>query len=125
MSLQARGNSDPGQLDRRVQLLAPSTARDAAGGETITWSQFAEVWAAKLPVSGGRMYGAEQKHSEASITYRIRHRTDVVAFQRLQDGDAVFEIIQPEELGRAHFMELPCRALDQNTAVKRPVAADV
>ena len=124
MSLNARGNTDPGQFDRRVQLLAPSRTRDAAGGSVAAFTQYAEVWAAKLPAgSGARLYAASAKHAEVVVTYRIRHRTDVLAYHQLTDGGATYEILQPEEEGRSHHLLLPCRAIDQNTAAKRTTAA--
>lgn len=116
MSLQARGNSDPGQLDRRVQLFSGVATRDAGGGESITWKQFAEVWAAKDPRDGRRMYAAEQKNNEAWCIFRIRHRSDVIPFQQLRRGEATYEIVHTPELGRGHYIDLNCRAVNQHTA---------
>jgi SPP1 family predicted phage head-tail adaptor len=125
MSLTARGNTDPGQLDRSVVLQAVTTTRDAAGGAVATWATFAEVWAAKNPSGGARFFAAQQKHAEASVVYRIRHRADVLPLMRLVDGAATYEITGTDELGRAHYLDLACRAVDQNTAAKLTKPADV
>lgn len=123
MSLLASGNLDPGRLDRRVQLLTASAARDAAGGQATTWTAFAEVWAARAPLSGARLYAAEQKNALDLVEYRIRHRNDVAPYQRLQDGDDLFEIVPPtDELGRRHLLRLTCRAINQTVGSRATVA---
>lgn len=113
MPLVASGNIDPGRLDRRVSLQMPLRTRDAAGGAITAWVDAGSVWASKLPVGGGRMYAAEAKHFESSLVYRIRARPDVVAGWRLVHGDDVFEIVNVEEQGRDHYIDLALRGIDQ------------
>lgn len=109
-------NYNPGRLDRRITLQSSASARDAAGGTVLTWSSLAtSVPAEKNPPRGGRMFAAEAKHQEASTIFRIRYRTDVTAFMRLIHGAATYEITHLVEVGRAQFLDLECRALDQPT----------
>jgi len=112
MSLRAPGNNNPGRLDRRVMLLFRYTARDAVGGEVVTWIEAGSAWAGKLDSRGGRLYAAEAKHFETSLVYRIRHRVDVAEGWRLQHGDDVFEIVHAAEDGRRHFLDLFLRGVD-------------
>jgi SPP1 family predicted phage head-tail adaptor len=109
---------NPGRMDRRVSLQSKATTRDAAGGPVVAWSTLAsEVPAEKNPPRVGRLYAAEAKLSEANTIFRIRYRTDVMAFMRLVHGSATYEITgDPIEVGRAQFMDLACRALNQPTA---------
>lgn len=116
------GNIDPGRLDRRVTLQSSVAARDAVGGESLTWSDAATVWAAREYIRGGRLFAAEEKHFEAAITYRIRHRSDVRAGMRLIHGDDTFEILSVDDsAGRRRFLELSCRAIDEDTGDNRDV----
>lgn len=119
MSLEARGNTNAGSLDRRVRLDYPLATRNADGGESITWVTAASVWAGVSVNRGGKLYAADAKHFEAGLTYRIRARNDIRAGWRLVHGDDVFEITAIEELGRGHLQELDVRAIDQtpHTAV--------
>lgn len=116
MSLQAQGNTDPGRLDRRVTLQAPYQDRDENGASIPTWVNIADVWAAKSDQTGQRTFAAEDKQAIETVAFRIRHRLDVQNYWRLVNGNNVFEIIPPlEELGRRHFLNLTCRAVNQKT----------
>jgi SPP1 family predicted phage head-tail adaptor len=119
MSLQAPGNTDPARLDRRVTLQQADPARDSAGGVVLTYSELATVWAGKAPGSGGRLYGAEAKHYEATLIYRIRHRPDVRPGLRLVHGDDLYEVVAVEEIGRRHYLDLFLRGLDQTPGDNR------
>ncbi len=113
-SRRAHASIDPGRLDRRVSLQYPIESSDAVGGIATAWFEVAEVWAAKRPLSGARLFAAEMKNALDLTVFRIRHRTDVASFWRLVHGDDVYEIVPPvEELGRRHFLDLTCRAVNQ------------
>jgi SPP1 family predicted phage head-tail adaptor len=112
-------NIDPGRLDRRVTLQYSVGERDAVGGRSLTWYDAATVWAAREYVHGGRFFAAEEKHFESLLAYRIRHRSDVRAGMRLIHGDDTFEIVSVDDAGRRRFLELTCRAIDQDTGDNR------
>lgn len=113
-SRRAGGVNDPGKLDRYVNLVAPlTTVQDTFGQLIKGWASFASAWASKHPGANRRFYAGEAKHAESLITYRVRHRADLTNFMRLVDGDDTFEIIGMDEMGRAHFLDLTCRAVDQ------------
>ena len=112
MSLQAPGNTDPGQLDRRIVLQTRTTTRDAVGGKVEAWGDVATVYAMRTVDSGRRYFGAEQENAEEIVTFRIRWRTGVVAFMRVVYADQFFEIVQkPVELGRRAYLELVTRSI--------------
>lgn len=114
-SRRAHFSTDPGRLDRRVTLQAPNVSTDAVGGPATTWDDVVTVWAGKRPLSGARLFAAEMKNAIDLVVFRIRHRTDVTPFWRLVHGDDVYEIVPPtEELGRRHFLDLTCRAINQS-----------
>lgn len=126
MSLSPSGNNNPGRLDRRVVLKEKSVTRDSVGGEVITWGEGVTVWAAKVPVGGGRFFNAEAKQYDSSFQYQIRHRTDVKTGWRLVHADDVFEVvsIDPGE-ARNRFLTLGLRGVNQSVGyADRATAGD-
>lgn len=110
--LQPTGNTDPGQLDRRIVLQSLTTTRDDVGGKVETWADVATVWASRKVDNGRRLFAAEQKSLEEIVTFRIRWRAGVTAFMRVVYGDDFFEIIaKPVELGRRAYLELTTRSI--------------
>lgn len=95
---------DPGQLNHRLTLEAPQETSDGQGGVTRGWTAQGEIWAHIEPVTGPSftdMAGGER----AVVTHRIfmRHRSGVVAGQRLRKGARRFHIRlvrDPDESGR-------------------------
>ena len=127
MSLSPSGNNNPGRLDRRVVLQYKSVTRDSVGGEVISWTNGATVWAAKVPVGGGRFFNAEAKQYDSSLQYVIRHRTDVETGWRLVHGDDVFEVVSvdPGE-ARNRFLTLGLRGVNQSVGyAERSTGTDV
>jgi len=106
-------STDPGRLDRRITVQYAIPVRDTSGGQSLDWCDAATVWASLSFLRGNRLYAADKKSFESLVTYRIRHRGDVETGMRLIHGDDVFEIVAVEQLGRRHFLELTCRAIDQ------------
>lgn len=112
MSLQARGNTDPAQLDLRIVLQSRTPTRDAVGGKVESWAEVATVWAMRRVDNGRRYYAADQESTEETVTWRIRYRTGLAAFMRVTHGSDVFEIVQkPVELGRRAYLELVTRSV--------------
>jgi len=112
------GVNDAGRLDRRINLLAFVTTQATTGEAVRSWVTLAQVWGSRHPGGSRRVFAADAKHSEQIITYRIRHRDDVQSFQRLSDGDDIFEIFGTSEVGRKHFLDVECRAIDQSTGAQ-------
>lgn len=107
------GVNNPGKLDRRVNLLAPFLTQSGSGEKIAAWPSFASVWASKRETSGNRVMDADGKHNISIVDFRIRHRGDVVPMQRIVHGNDTYEIINTNELGRQHYLDLTCRAFDQ------------
>ena len=74
---------DPGELTERVTLQSRSTAQDAYGQATITWTDVATVWARVRAVSGREFFAAAQVQQEQSVKVVIRKRADVAGTWRL------------------------------------------
>ena len=112
-------SADPGRLDRRITIQYSIPSRDTSGGVALDWYDAATVWASLAFLRGNRLYAADEKSFEALVTYRIRHRGDIESGMRLIHGDDVFEIVAVEQLGRRHFLEMTCRAINQTVGDNR------
>ncbi len=81
-----------GDLNKRIELQLP--ARSISSGETVdTFSTTATVWAAIEPLSGNRLFLAQQANSEGQGIIRLRYRTGVVPKMRIKYPDRYFQII--------------------------------
>lgn len=83
------------EFDKLVTLQSKSVARDAMGGETITWTTQATVWAAIEPLSGRELFTAQQVRPELTTRIRMRYRSDVNSEWRVKYGSRIFAIVGP------------------------------
>ena len=81
-----------GSLNTRVILEAPQATPDGAGGETITWTQVATLWAELRPAGGGERFAFERAEPTVGWRVRIRFRDDVEPNMRFAIGQRVLEI---------------------------------
>lgn len=86
-----------GLLRDRLTLLAPVTVADGQGGQTTTWSEGDQVWAAVVPLSGREALSAGAVQSSLSTRITIRYRDGVTAQMRVRrerDGQ-LYELTGP------------------------------
>jgi SPP1 family predicted phage head-tail adaptor len=74
---------DIGKLNKRITIEQPSTAQDAAGGLSPTWSTFAQVWGAVEPLAGYKLFAAQQADAGVTGTVRIRYLAGVLPNMRV------------------------------------------
>lgn len=90
------------QYRHRIILQSKGTpTRDSVGGEVITWTDMATVWARIEALSGRALIAAQQAQSEVSARILIRHRTDIQPDWRVVHGSDIYDIhaIIPDSLG--------------------------
>lgn len=84
-----------GQLRQRVTVKEPVRARDAIGGESITWREVAKAWCSIWPLAGRETPQAGQP--TATVTYDVRLRkkaaTDMKPDYRLEIASRVFQVV--------------------------------
>ncbi len=98
-----------GELDRHVQLEAPSIVRDADfGSESVAWNIVATVWAKVIERAAGENVQAEQRVMTRQVTIRIRYRPDVQTTWRVVYGARRFQISGILEMGRRQYLHLQC-----------------
>lgn len=114
---------EAGKLNRRVQILARTTTRDDAGGQSDTWTAVAERWASIDIQYSALTYETTEFMSKA--TYRIILRYDktlaLTVANRIQNIDPgtntthVYEIesiVNPGQYNEQ--LMLLCYTLDDN-----------
>ena len=82
-----------GKLRHRVTLQSKGTpTRDAMGGEVITWTDVATVWAEVAALSGRALIAAQQAQSEITTRITIRYRADIRPDWRVLHGSTIYTI---------------------------------
>lgn len=98
-----------GTLRHRVTIQRKTVTRDSYGGETVTWTDVATVWAMVKPIGGREYYGAGQTLAESTYTVTMRYRADVIPAWRLEYGTRVFDVqaVVPDE--KNSMLTIGCR----------------
>lgn len=91
-----------GAMRHRLVIEARDAISDSGGGQTVSWSSGATVWAEITPLSGGELL--RQDRLSATITHRIslRYRSDVAPEMRFRSGERLFEILTVRDVDERH-----------------------
>ena len=101
-----------GELDQRVSLQAASRIGDGGGGASLTWTEFASVWASVAPGGGSDDLGPDRNETITSYRVTLRRRTDVAAGQHVVTASLTLAIRNVLDDGpRAATMTLLCETL--------------
>lgn len=71
------------ELHHRVRLEKPETGPDGGGGETVTWTPVATVWAKVEPIARSEESQAGARVSPQEYRVTLRHRDDITPNWRL------------------------------------------
>lgn len=81
-----------GELKQRIELQIPT--RSQSSGEWLdTFTTQATIWGAIEPLSGNRLFLAQQANSQIQGVCRIRYREGVTPRMRLKFGTRIFQIV--------------------------------
>lgn len=75
--------SAAGDLRERVTIETPTRVGDGTGGESVSWSALATVWADVAALSGSEVTLGERDEARGRFTVTMRYRDDVSAEMRL------------------------------------------
>lgn len=101
-----------GYLDRRATLQHRVLTRSATtGDEVVTYTDYATVWAGKKDIRGREFWASQQVNSDITTMWQIRHRTDVVATDRIVVEGLSYDISGIAEIGRRDGLELQATAV--------------
>lgn len=84
-----------GRLRHKGEIQSETKSRDAFGGESVSWSKVADVWAEVRPVSAKEMLSGAQITQD--VTHVIRFRplsTDVTPSMRFRWNGRSFNFTQ-------------------------------
>lgn len=99
-----------GELRNRITIQQKSVTRDTYGGETVTWTDVATVWAAVEPISGREYFSSQQIQAEVTTRIRIRHKTGITPVMRVSWGTRLYDIISVIEINeRNREIHLMCK----------------
>lgn len=99
----------PGQLDRQIEIHAPTTSVDAIGQETVSWSLWAKPWAQYETSTGDETFDAAQRTAEQKGTFRIRYRPGVTPKMRVVYDTQIYDILDVAEPNRREWLVLTVR----------------
>lgn len=101
---------DPGRLNRRLVLDAPTEGDDGAGGVLRGFEPEVTLWASVEPLSARAHVTADA--AGAAITHRIllRWRGGITTRHRLRQGERVYRIVSVRERDR-RFLEIGAEEL--------------
>lgn len=98
-----------GEMRERVTLQSPQRAPDGAGGQDITWTSGATVWAKVEEGRGRERLVGGRRAAETAFTLTIRYRSGITTEMRVLWKGRVLNITglsDPD--GRKRFLELTC-----------------
>lgn len=100
-----------GRLNRRITIEAKSVTRDSYGGEAITWTPVATVWAAVLPIRGREYVAIREAGAELTTRFVIHYRAGITPAMRIAYGGGYYDIVEVIDSEDGHrFLELMARA---------------
>lgn len=106
-----------GDRNRRVQLLAPTTANDGRGGQSVTYTSVAlapRVWAAHRDTSAREYLQAGALQNIGSCFFEMDRRTGVTIRHRIYWPlrSKTFEIVAMRDSEQDYGVELECNEVD-------------
>jgi SPP1 family predicted phage head-tail adaptor len=98
-----------GKLKHRMTIQTPGQIRDPAGQPSTGWIDFDTVWADVRYLNGRQFLASSAEKNAATVSIRVRWRTDLNAAMRVVYGATVFDIVAvlPDEEDQDH-VDLAC-----------------
>jgi len=97
----------PGEMNERIQIIRETRTSDGAGGQTLSLTTLASVWAHVRPRSGREMERFDRVNASAMYLFVIRYRTDVEESDRILWKGEYYNIRYiAQGTGRALYLEI-------------------
>lgn len=106
---------EPGRLDRRVELQAPTHGfTDSWNQPTSTWSTTSTVWAHVKDMGAGEREENDQRVTVRRRQYTIRYTSTVSTQYRIKDDNDFYYITNVSRIGRDEGLVLTAEARDND-----------
>ena len=97
---------DPGQLNERVQLLAPTVSRGANGEAVNTWGDYGTKWAKVEPLEGTEVTQTDVMMPATRAKFTFRWHTDYTENFRLVWNSQTWAVLSVKILGKKEYIEM-------------------
>lgn len=82
-----------GELTKLITIQYQTKVSDGMGGNTVTWVDWCQVWAAVWPLSAKEQVQGNQQTMTITGRIRIRYRANMKASMRLKYGNRYFNVV--------------------------------
>jgi len=96
----------PGELNRRLALLAPVETADGEGGVSRSYTTVTTLWAQVVPQSARADVAADSLGAALRYAIVIRYRDDVTTRHQFQDGATVYRVVAVRVSADRRFLEI-------------------
>ena len=97
-------------MDRFITIEQFTAVQDSYGQETLTWTEFASVWAEKADIKARERFSAQQDIAEETTRFRLRYLEGVTPKMRIVHDGKTYDIEGIAELGRRAGLEITATA---------------
>lgn len=108
-----------GQLNRRVELYRPMSAKNGFNEDVATFVLVANVWASYEPLSDAEQRRASEVDASMTARFQIRYSSDVADCDptwQLAFGGRPFDIVGVKEIGFREGLEISAVARGEKPA---------
>jgi SPP1 family predicted phage head-tail adaptor len=95
-------------MDERIVIRQPTTARSASGAETITWSDWRTLWAAVEYPKTGNDEGiiSDQEMVTRRVRFIVRYTGTIQEKWCIGFNDEIYDILRVVPIGRSHYEDI-------------------
>lgn len=104
-----------GRYDRQLTIQLATRTRNAVGEEVVSWSNWANVWAARETQTATERFIASQPYAEVDTLWRCGWNSAIMEQlspknHRILYRDRVYDILGVVEIGRQAETHIPTKA---------------
>lgn len=97
---------DPGEMDQRIVFRTDTSASDGQGGQVLTPSTVATVWAKVKAKRGGENENFDRVNASAAYEFWTHYRSDITVTMRIVWGGEEYNIRDIPKLGGRQLYSL-------------------
>jgi len=101
MAMRRERQVPAGMRSHRIMLQRLTVSRDGYGGQTETWTTFAERWAAAKPLSGNELPDGERLRGKQMIEFTYPYEPSLRPQDRIWQDDKVYNPREIRDVGMA------------------------